>query len=118
MGDDREGLGRQGRLTMHILILVVIGHLVLALFVLFARLLNKSGHAVDGARQFIWVWLLASIANGVVGVVQAGIPLLNEVAAFVPIFGVPAAVAWYLSRRRRIGFKVYTSRRRDGTDLL
>jgi hypothetical protein len=79
---------------------------------------TKSGHAVDGARQFIWVWLLASIANGAVGVVQAGIPLLNEVAAFVPIFGVPAAVAWYLSQRRRTGLTVYTSRRRDGPDLL
>jgi hypothetical protein len=91
---------------MHILILVVIGHLVLALFVLFARLLNNRGHTVDGARQFIWVWLLASIANGAVGVVQASIPLLNEVAAFFPIFGVPAAVAWYLSRRRKIAMKV------------
>jgi hypothetical protein len=106
MGGDREGLGRQGQLTMHILILVVIGLLVLVLFVLFAHLLNRSGHAVDGARQFIWVWLLASVANGVVGVVHAGIPLLNEVAAFVPIFGVPAAVAWYVSRRRGAGIRV------------
>jgi hypothetical protein len=32
-------------------------------------------------------------------VLQAGIPLLNEVGAFIPIFGVPALVAWYLSRR-------------------
>jgi hypothetical protein len=103
---------------VHILVLVVIGHFVLALFVLFARLLTKSGHAVDGARPFIWVWLLASIANGGVGVVQAGIPLLNEAVAFVPIFGVPASVAWYLSRRRRTGLKVYTSRRWDDTDLL
>jgi hypothetical protein len=34
-------------------------------------------------------------------VLQAGIPLLNEIGAFIPIFGVPAAVAWYLSRRHR-----------------
>jgi hypothetical protein len=47
------------------------------------------------------VWLLISIANGVVGVVQAGIPVLNEIGAFIPIFGVPAAVAWYLSRRHQ-----------------
>jgi len=45
------------------------------------------------------VWLIASIANGAVGVLQAGIPLLNEIAAFIPIFGIPTGVAWYLSRR-------------------
>ena len=27
----------------------------------------------------------------------AGIPVLNEVAAFVPIFGIPAVAAWYLA---------------------
>jgi hypothetical protein len=85
---------------VHVLVLIVIGHLVLAAFILVARLVNRGGHAVDGARPFIWVWLIASVANGAVGVVQAGIPLLNEVGAFIPIFGVPAAVAWYLSRRR------------------
>lgn len=84
---------------MHILILIVIGHLLLAAFVLVAAVINRGGNTVDGARPFIWVWLLASIANGAVGVLQAGIPLLNEIGAFIPIFGVPAAVAWYLSRR-------------------
>jgi hypothetical protein len=47
------------------------------------------------------VWLIASIANGAVGVSLAGIPLVNEVGAFIPIFGVPAAVAWYLARRHK-----------------
>jgi hypothetical protein len=84
---------------VHILILIVIGHLLLAAFVLVAAVINRGGNTVDGARPFIWVWLLASIANGAVGVLQAGIPLLNEIGAFIPIFGVPAAVAWYLSRR-------------------
>jgi hypothetical protein len=84
---------------VHILILVVIGLIVLALFVLVGRFAGGRGHGADGARAFIWVWLLAAIANGAVGVLQAGIPLLNEVGAFIPIFGVPALVAWYLSRR-------------------
>ena len=86
---------------MHILMLIVLGHLVLAAFVLVAGLINRGGSTVDGARPFIWVWLLISIANGVVGVVQAGIPVLND-----PIFGVPAAVAWYLSRRHQSRLKV------------
>lgn len=84
---------------MHVLILIVVGLIVLATFVLVARLVGARGHAVDGTSAFIWVWLIASIANGAVGVLRAGIPLLNEIAAFIPIFGVPAAVAWYLSRR-------------------
>jgi hypothetical protein len=45
------------------------------------------------------VWLAASILNAAVGVTQAGIPLINEIGAFVPIFGIPAAAAWYLAFR-------------------
>ena len=66
---------------MHILMLIVLGHLVLAAFVLAAGLINRGGNTVDGARPFIWVWLLISIANGVVGVVQAGIPDVIPVEA-------------------------------------
>jgi vacuolar-type H+-ATPase subunit I/STV1 len=92
---------------VHILILIGVGHLVLAAFVLVAGVINRGGSRVDGTRPFVWVWLLASIANGVVGVVQAGIPLLNEIGAFIPIFGVPAVVAWYLSRRHAARLKGY-----------
>jgi hypothetical protein len=84
---------------VHIFILVVIGLIVLAVFVLVGRFAGGRGHGADGARAFIWVWLLTAIANGAVGVMQAGIPLLNEIGALIPIFGVPAAAAWYLSRR-------------------
>ena len=91
---------------MHILILIVVGHLVLAAFVLVARVINRGGNTVDGTRPFIWVWLLGSIANGAVGIFQAGIPMVNEIGAFIPIFGVPAAVAWYLSRRHGAKLKV------------
>jgi hypothetical protein len=84
---------------VHILILVVIGLIVLALCVLVGRFAGGRAHGADGARAFIWIWLLTAIANGAVGVMQAGIPMLNEIGAFIPIFGVPALVAWYLSRR-------------------
>ena len=43
---------------MHILMLIGIGFVVLAAFILVARLLNRSGRAVDGALPFIWVWLI------------------------------------------------------------
>ncbi|MGA7490084.1 MAG: hypothetical protein WBW74_24440 [Xanthobacteraceae bacterium] len=84
---------------MHVVIFTAIGLMVLAGFVLAARLFSRQGHRVDGTSPFIWVWLIAAVANGAVGVLQAGIPLINEIGAFIPIFGVPAAMAWYLSRR-------------------
>jgi len=47
---------------VHILILIGVGHLVLAAFVLVAGVINRGGSRVDGTRPFVWVWLLASIA--------------------------------------------------------
>jgi hypothetical protein len=83
---------------MHVVMVAGMGLAALALFYFGAGLMGRSGK--DGARLFIWVWLVASILNGLVGIFRAGIPLLNEIAAFVPIFGVPAAVAWFLAYRR------------------
>jgi ABC-type sugar transport system ATPase subunit len=57
------------------------------------------GQGAFGAKHFIWVWFLSSLVNGAAGYFRVGIPLLNEIAAFIPIFGIPAAAAWFLSRR-------------------
>jgi hypothetical protein len=84
---------------MHMLMLIVIGLVVLAVFFFGARLLNRSEKS--GATAFIWVWLVASIVNGAFGVMRAGIPIINEIGALIPIFGIPAALAWYLARRYR-----------------
>ena len=86
---------------MHIVMVVAFGLVSLGVFLLAAMLINKGGRAIDGAQAFIWVWLVAALINGAVGVVHANIPVVNEIAAFVPIFGIPAAVAWYVSRRFR-----------------
>ena len=51
----------------------------------------------SGAYVFIWVWLVVAILNGAYGVMRAGIPLINELGAFIPIFGIPVLVAWYLA---------------------
>lgn len=82
---------------MHILMVVIGGLVGLAAFYLGYRMFGRSGAA--GAALFIWVWLAASILNGAVGVLRAGIPLVNEIGAFIPIFGIPAAIAWYLAYR-------------------
>jgi hypothetical protein len=84
---------------MHIVTLIAAGLVLLALLVVGTMLIGQGRRMADAARLFIWLWLTASIVNGIIGVVRAGIPVINEIAAFVPIFGVPAAVAWLLARR-------------------
>jgi hypothetical protein len=84
---------------MHVIAVVIFGLISLVIFIAAAVLLNRVGWRLNGARIFIWVWLVASLINAAVGVFLANVPLLNEIGAFVPIFGVPAAVAWYFSRR-------------------
>lgn len=82
---------------MHILMVVIGGLVGLVAFYFGYRMFGRSGAA--GGALFIWVWLVASILNGAVGVLRAGIPLVNEIGAFIPIFGIPAALAWYLAYR-------------------
>ena len=86
---------------MHMLIAVVAGLVALALFYFGARLLGRSG--ADGAFVFIWVWLAASLLNAAVGVFRAGIPVINEIGAFILIFGIPAAAAWFLATKYGVG---------------
>jgi hypothetical protein len=95
---------------MHVVLLVAFGLIGLTAFVLIARMINAGGRTFDGARIFIWCWLAASLLNAAVGVFAAKIPLLNEAAAFVPIFGIPAAAAWYVSQR----FRTKAARADDG----
>jgi hypothetical protein len=87
---------------MHIVIVVVVGLATLVVFVVATALLSRlAGRRVDGAFVFIWIWLAAALANGYDGWANYGIPLVNEIGALVPIFGIPAAAAWYWSRRTR-----------------
>jgi hypothetical protein len=84
---------------MHTLRMTVLGFVVLAIFFLGARLLNSGqDRKIDGAWIFIWVWLVAAVINLLVGVFAAGIPLIVEIPVLAVVFGVPALVAWYLSR--------------------
>ena len=82
---------------MHTLMMVVGGLVALGIFILAAVLLKRS--TADGARIFIWPWLAVSLANMFVGVYWASIPYNVEIPVLVVVFGVPAAVAWYVARR-------------------
>ena len=86
---------------MLVVMFVVFGLASLAAFCLMGWMLNQNGWAIDAARVFIGVWLVAALLNSAVGVVYAGISPLNEAGAFIAIFGIPAAAAWFLSRRYR-----------------
>jgi hypothetical protein len=82
---------------MHIVMVTAGGLVALAVFYFGATLMGRP--RADGAALFIWVWLVAALLNGAVGIFRAGIPLINEIGAFIPIFGIPAALAWYLAYR-------------------
>ena len=81
---------------MYMLIAVGVGLIVLAGFYFGTGLSGRRRES--GAFAFIWVWLIAALLNSAVGVSRAGIPLVNEIGAFIPIFGIPALVAFLLSR--------------------
>lgn len=81
----------------HIVIVVIGGLAGLALFWFGYRMFGRPPQR--GAALFIGAWLIASLLNAAVGVLRVGIPLINELGAFIPIFGIPAAAAWYLSNR-------------------
>jgi hypothetical protein len=76
---------------------VGIGLAALAACFFGASFLGKGGQ--NGAAFFLWAWLAISIANGAYGVFRAGISPLNEIGAFVAIFGIPGLIAWYLAYR-------------------
>jgi hypothetical protein len=82
---------------MHTLMLVVGGLVALGIFVLAAVLLGKS--VADGARIFVWPWLAASVVNMLLGLYWANIPFSVELPVLVVVFGVPAAVAWFVAKR-------------------
>src|SRR5258708_38542787 len=77
---------------MHILIVIIGGLAALGLFYLGYRFawLNPAA----GAVLFIWVWLSASVLNGLLGGFKAGIPVIQEIAAFILILGLPGVAAW------------------------
>lgn len=84
---------------MHILKVTLTGLVALLVFYLVSRfVLKNAGLTAQMANAFIGVWFLYAAWNFYNGAVNHGIPVVNEIAAFVPMFGIPAAAAWYLSR--------------------
>lgn len=82
---------------MHSLMIISAGLAALLVMVLAAPVVGAKRAAA--ARLFIPLWLAASLVNMWVGVSRAGYTVLQELPILLVVFGLPAAIAWLLSRR-------------------
>jgi hypothetical protein len=60
---------------------------------------RRISRGADGAGLFIWIWLVVASVDFWIGI-EAGNGVGLELGVHGVIFIVPAALAWYLSRRR------------------
>ncbi|AKS07030.1 hypothetical protein [Pseudomonas trivialis] len=80
---------------MHTTLVISAGLILLALTLLIGKKLGVSRHIL--AYRFVGVWLLVTVANGAVGMVTAGQPLVSELVIGSGVFGAPlVALALYL----------------------
>ena len=86
---------------MRTLLFLIAGVMLLAAFLLLAKLFSAS--VTDAPRvalvSFVVVWLVISGLNMWIGVTQAGYSMAGELPIFLLIFGVPAAAAALLKWR-------------------
>ena len=86
---------------MRTLLFLIAGVMLLAAFLLLAKLFSAS--VTDAPRvaliSFVVVWLVISGLNMWIGVTQAGYSMAEELPIFLLIFGVPAAAAALLKWR-------------------
>jgi len=86
---------------MHIALWTGYGLILLVILIVIGMIFGpeRGASRANVAGLFTGVWLIAALYNGYNGLAQHGIPFVNEVAAFVPIFGIPAAIAWFWWKR-------------------
>ena len=84
---------------MHMLMITLAGLALLALFVGVGHMRSGPAGRAKAARLFVPVWFVLALVNVTIGVVSAGYTVLQEAPVFVVTFGVPAALAWWISRR-------------------
>ena len=87
---------------MRTLLMTVIGIAFAVTFDVVFEILRRRGKSrgADSARLFILIWLAITVVDFWVGV-EEGHAVSLELGVHAVIFIVPAAVVWYLSRRRR-----------------
>jgi hypothetical protein len=83
---------------MRTLLMVAIGVVLALVLDAFSAAMHKRGIR-RGAEPFIWIWLAVASVDFWVGV-DAGNAVSLELGVHLLVFAVPAALAWYLARRR------------------
>jgi hypothetical protein len=76
-------------------------HTVIMLLAAFGLLIVLRLTVRDGARAtrlFLWLWLLVSAGNLLVGVLYAGYGWAEEAVVWLLVFGVPAAITLATAR--------------------
>ncbi len=80
---------------MHVLLTIVGGLLLLAVFALFGKQWGgDASGSIAAAKLFLPAWLLMAIVNMWVGVTRAGYTVREELPILLLVFAVPAAAAW------------------------
>lgn len=74
--------------------MMILGGLILLVIMVS---LQKGGRA-KGSLRFIPIWLAISVANMVVGVLYAGYSWGEEFTVLLMVFGIPAVIAFAVSR--------------------
>ncbi|WP_429948267.1 hypothetical protein ACQYWY_15330 [Comamonas sediminis] len=88
---------------MHMLLVMLTGLLLLAVFALLGKLWGADAASIMLAvKYFIPVWLAVALVNMWVGVHKAGYTVAQELPILLVNFAVPAALAlgllWWLGR--------------------
>lgn len=88
---------------MHVLLVILGGVVLLALFALFGWLWGASSAGIAlAAKVFVPAWLVIASVNLWVGVTHAGYSVREELPILLIVFIAPAAIAagtvWWLSR--------------------
>ncbi|MDB6178388.1 hypothetical protein PAF17_12860 [Paracoccus sp. Z330] len=79
-------------------VLVILGGFVL-LAITYAMALWHSASLRRAFPVYAILWVIASAINLWIGVTHAGYSVSDELPIFVVVFGIPCAVAWFVSRR-------------------
>ena len=88
---------------MRTLLMVAIGAVLVFLFDGIVARLHKRGvsRSAGGAELFLWIWIAVVSVDFWIGV-EAGNGVMLELGVHLLMFALPAALAWYLARRRRV----------------
>ena len=81
---------------MRTLLIIVVGVAVLALMLFLGRRFQAASAAV---RLFLAFWFFIAAINMWIGISTAGYTFVEELPVFVLIFGLPAGMAWYLTKK-------------------